>query len=357
LEGIVLVLDRQSEFMMDVDELIALFQTMSLGVVYQNEYGKIIQANPAAEKILGLTLDEMMGRTSSDPRWRSIREDGSDFPGEEHPAMVALKTKKKVRNVVMGVYDPKKDANRWINVNAIPQFKDKDKEPYQVYTTFDDITERKNAEKLVEQSLKEKEMLLKEIHHRVKNNLMIISSLLSLQSSYIKDDESRELFQVSEDRARSMALIHESLYESSDLKNIDFGDHIQSLAKELFLNYTDGSGRIKLKIDAENIGMDINTTIPLSLILNELITNSLKHAFPGDRLGEIKIDFHSQNEEYELTVKDDGIGLPHDFDYTRTDSLGLQLINSLTAQIDGRIELKKIKGTTYSIIFPKKRFD
>lgn len=123
-----------------------LFETMALGVVYQDASGEIISANPAAEEILGLTLDEMMGRTSTDPRWRGIKEDGSDMPGNEHPSMLALKTGKKVNNAVMGVFDPKRGENRWIKINAIPQFKNGEIKPYQVFTTFEDITDSKKAE-------------------------------------------------------------------------------------------------------------------------------------------------------------------------------------------------------------------
>ncbi|MFC1978638.1 PAS domain-containing protein [Chloroflexota bacterium] len=123
-----------------------LFETMAQGVVYQDASGNILSANPSAERILGLSIDEMQGRTSIDPRWRSIHEDGADFPGETHPAMVALKTGKRVNNVIMGVFSPRDSQMHWININAVPQFKQGEKKPYQVYTTFEDITERKLAE-------------------------------------------------------------------------------------------------------------------------------------------------------------------------------------------------------------------
>ena len=127
----------------------ALFETMALGVVYQDRDGRIISANPAAQRILGLTLDQMLGRTSMDPRWKTIREDGTPLPGNEHPSMIALRTGKPVHNVLMGVFHPKENAHRWILVDAIPQFKPRTRKPYQVYTTFIDITELKTAQEAI----------------------------------------------------------------------------------------------------------------------------------------------------------------------------------------------------------------
>ena len=200
-------------------------------------------------------------------------------------------------------------------------------------------------------------MLLKEIHHRVKNNLMIISSLLNLQSSYIKDKASQDVFKESQNRAQSMALIHEKLYQSTDLKSIDFGEYISTLATKLFHTYNADPRLIKLKINAENILLDINTAIPLGLIVNELITNSLKYAFPDGKPGKINVDFHPKDLHYEFIVKDNGIGFPEDIDFKKTDSLGLLIVNSLTDQIDGEITLDKNNGTEFKIKFPEVKFD
>jgi PAS domain S-box-containing protein len=214
-----------------------------------------------------------------------------------------------------------------------------------------DITERKKTENSLRVTLEEKKMLLKEIHHRVKNNLMIISNLLYLQSSYIKDKESQDIFKESQNRARSMALIHERLYHSADLKRMDFGDYIRSLSTELLHTYEVDPGLIKLKINVEDIFLDINTAIPLGLIVNELVTNSLKHAFPEGNSGEINVDFHPIDDYYEFTVKDNGVGFPEDIDYQNTESLGLQIVTSLTDQIDGEITLDRNNGTKFKITF------
>lgn len=200
-------------------------------------------------------------------------------------------------------------------------------------------------------------MLLKEIHHRVKNNLMVISSLLSLQSRYIKDEVSKSIFKESQNRARSMALIHELLYRSSDLKRINFGDYIKTLTNELFRMYVTDPDRIKLNINVEDVMLDINTAIPLGLIVNELVSNSMKHAFPNDSKGKIDIEFMLVEGIYSMIVSDNGVGFPKDYDLELSDSLGLRIVNSLTEQIDGQIELERTKGTKYIIKFKEETYN
>ncbi len=203
----------------------------------------------------------------------------------------------------------------------------------------------------VNQLLKDKEMLIKEIHHRVKNNLTVISSLLSLQSRYIKDESDKDLFKESENRAKSMALIHERLYRSENVKSIDFSDYITSLSRDLFDTYVTSKDKIQLKLDVENIMVDVDNTVPLGLIINELVTNCLKYAFPSNRPGTININFHKIGSEYVLEVIDDGIGLPEDFDMDKSDSLGMRLISGLTSQLDGEMEMSNESGTTFRIRF------
>ncbi|ADZ09286.1 signal transduction histidine kinase [Methanobacterium lacus] len=223
--------------------------------------------------------------------------------------------------------------------------------------TFSDISVRKKAEESVQKSLEEKEMLLKEIHHRMKNNLMVISSLLSLQSRYIKDEASKNIFKESQNRARSMALIHELLYQSTDLKRIDFGKFINTLTGELYRIYISNQNLIKLNVDVESVMVDINTAIPLGLIVNELVSNSMKHAFPDGRNGNIKIKFCSTDDNYTLVVEDDGVGFPVDIDLYNTDSLGLRLVNSLTDQIDGKLFLDKTRGSKFIIKFKEESYE
>ncbi len=217
--------------------------------------------------------------------------------------------------------------------------------------------ERKNSEMLIKKSLEEKNLLIKEIHHRVKNNLMVISGLLNLQSRYIHDKNDLEFFKESQSRAKSMALIHERLYQSDNFKSIDFGEYIVKLSNDLFHTYNCDASHVKFDIEVENIMVDVDTAIPLGLIVNELLSNSLKHGFPDAKSGDIKIKFHRYHDKLQLIVKDDGIGLSGKIDYKNTDSLGLQLVNLLTGQIDGELEVNMNGGTEFIISFTELNFN
>ena len=215
-----------------------------------------------------------------------------------------------------------------------------------------DITDRKKAEQQIKAALQEKEVLLREIHHRVKNNLQIISSLLNLQSKHIKDDHALNLLRDSQNRVQSMALIHQKLYDSHDLVLIDFAEYLRGLASALFSSYGLGSQEISLKLSVDNVRLDINTAVPCGLIINELISNSLKHAFLKSQ-GEISVDLHPEVDySVALTVSDNGRGFPEDLDFRNTDSLGLQLVNTLTKQLGGTIELDRRTGTAFKLKFP-----
>ena len=221
--------------------------------------------------------------------------------------------------------------------------------------SFDNITARKQVEEQIKTSLKEKEVLLREIHHRVKNNMQVITSLLSLQESKIDDDKYSNLLQESKDRITAMTLVHEKLYQSESLANINFPEYISSLASTLFQAYRT-TGNIALKMDVEDVSIRIDSAIPCGLILNELISNSLKHAFPDEREGEIRIDFHADDDDnITLIVGNNGVEFPEDLDWKNTESLGLQLVNLLTEQLHGTIELDRSSGTAFEIRWHEKR--
>jgi PAS domain S-box-containing protein len=233
--------------------------------------------------------------------------------------------------------------------------RDADGQPSGLLGVTRDITERKDAEALIKASLREKEVLLKEIHHRVKNNLQVISSLLSLQAGFIEDQQALKIFRESEERIRSMALIHEKLYQSDNLAQIDFAEYIRELAGHLFRSYNGAARGIRLNMQSEDIWLNINIAVPCGLILNELIANSLKHAFPGDRRGEIHIRLYTDHDDQLiLRVGDEGIGFPENLDFRRTTSLGLQLVDMLVNQLDGTIELERNHGTSFKLTFAGK---
>jgi PAS domain S-box-containing protein len=218
-----------------------------------------------------------------------------------------------------------------------------------VFGVGKDITERKKAEDKILRSLKEKELLLREIHHRVKNNLQIISTLLSLQSSKSGKTNVEDLYIESQNRIQSIALIHENLYKSDDLAHINFEAYVKDLISDLFDSYGVNSSRIKLNLNIEEFTMGIETAIPCGLIINELISNSLKHGFSSSETGQINLQLHKDGE-YSLIVSDTGSPFPEEMDITSNDTLGLELIKNLVTQLDAKLTFKRdIKE--FTIIF------
>ncbi len=223
-----------------------------------------------------------------------------------------------------------------------------------VHTIWHDITERKKAEELILSSLKEKEVLLKEIHHRVKNNLQVINSLLNLQAKNIADTKIRAIFEDARNRVNSMALIHQKLYQSEDLSHINFNEYLGSLVAGIADTYKRRD--VVVSVDREPITLDVNVGIPCGLIVNELVSNCLKYAFPEGRPGTITVGISKDGKGSNvLTVADNGIGFPDAVDFRTTSSLGLQLVNVLTRQIQGTIELSRTEGTAFRITFPDSR--
>jgi two-component sensor histidine kinase len=236
-----------------------------------------------------------------------------------------------------------------------------------------EIARRKQAEEQITASLREKEVLLKEVHHRVKNNLQVISSLLYLQSQSTSDPDILAMFLDSQNRVRSMALIHERLYQTEDLARIDFARYTRDLAEHLLHSYSIEPGAIALRVEADDMALGVDAAVPCGLILNELLSNSLKHAFSGpgpdpaagtavirgstgdEHLAafgrqQAHVELRSDDEGcINLRVADNGVGFPQDLDFRSTESLGLQLVNILVSQLDGTIELQVNGGTEFRI--------
>lgn len=214
-----------------------------------------------------------------------------------------------------------------------------------------DITEREEAANKIKKSLEEKKVLLREIHHRVKNNMQIISSLLNLQSNYTDDGKVVDILMESQNRVKSMAMIHEKLYQSTELARIDFKDYICQLTIYLRQSYVYMNSSITIETEVDNIHLNIDTAVPCGLIINELVTNSIKHGFPNGMPGLIRVNLSESNGEYTLSVKDNGVGFPETIDFRNTDTLGLQLITNLVLQLDGTIDVILDHGTEFKINF------
>ena len=216
-----------------------------------------------------------------------------------------------------------------------------------------DTTEQKRSRDLLEESLREKEVLLREIHHRVKNNLQVISSLLNLQVASMPSDEARKGLLESQSRIQSMALLHQLIYQSKDLARIELGDYLRALVDYLVSTYADSSGRVTASVSAPSVRLDLDRSIPCGLIVNELVTNSFRHAFPDQRIGHIAV-IVSQPEPTRLVleVRDNGVGIPASIDLERATSFGLQIARSLAQQLEGTLAIERGQGTTVRVVFP-----
>jgi len=320
----------------------SLTNQLPLGVYRTTKEGKFLYANPALATILEYESVEELMKTSTVKAYNDPSERVKQLEKWKDSGGVACNELK---------FRTKKGRQIWIRDTGRVILDGKGEIDY-IDGIIEDLTERKRAEEKIKASLSEKEVLLREIHHRVKNNMQIISSLINLQSRDIKDEKTLDIFKESRDRIRSMALVHEKLYRSRDFARIDFGQYIQSLAVHLFHSYRVNANLIKLKIEVEDIFLDINTAVPSGLLINELVSNSLKHAFPGGRKGELKIGLSKdKDDKFTLIVKDNGVGFPENLDYRNTDSFGMQLVNMLVEQLNGSLRLERKEGTKFTIEF------
>jgi PAS domain S-box-containing protein len=218
-----------------------------------------------------------------------------------------------------------------------------------IITAAHDITQQKKDAEAIKASLEEKIVLLREVHHRVKNNLQIIISLTNLQLRQIDDPQLRQFLSETKNRIRAMSIVHEKLYQSESLTHIDLGDYLRFLASQLFSFYTTDSRKVKLVTGIGPVTIDINMAIPIGLIINELVSNALRHAFPGGREGTIWLSGEVKDQVLTLTVGDDGVGMPAGYDWRKAASLGLRLVNILADQIDGTVAVPDGQGTTFII--------
>jgi PAS domain S-box-containing protein len=277
------------------------------------------------------------------------RESPCDTPNHRCPVSAIKESKKPF--MTEHIHYDREGKKIYTEIYGYPLFNEKgDVEKVIEYSL--DITKRKLAEQKLKASLEEKEVLLKEIHHRVKNNLQIINSLLNLQILQTQNSHTTNIFREIQNRIFSIALVHEKLYMSENFSEIEFNEYVEKMVGHLH-NAFQLSSRVTVELNINSVHLDIATAIPCGLILNELVTNALKHAFPGNRKGRIRISFKksgvSNESNYLLTVKDDGIGMPEHITLDNTDSLGLQLVKILASQLDGTVSLLRNKGTQINI--------
>jgi PAS domain S-box-containing protein len=315
-------------------------------MVMVNAVGEIVLVNSQTEKVFGYSREELIGQSIELLVPERLRAHHSEY---RHDFL----RQPQARPMGEGrdLFARRRDGSEFpveIGLNPIET-----EEGTMVLSTIVDITARKQAEEAIKSSLREKDVMLKEIHHRVKNNLQIISSLLDLQSGTVNDPRVLQSFQESQHRIRSMALIHEKLYQSADLAEVDFADYVRSLIAYLMRAYRISDATVSLKLDAEPVRLRIDTAIPCGLILNELVSNSLKHAFPNGRRGTITVVVRPEADgRASLRVSDNGVGLPPRADWWAGPSLGLRLVHTLTQQLRGTMDVETAPGASFHLNFP-----
>ncbi|MDO9044874.1 MAG: histidine kinase dimerization/phosphoacceptor domain -containing protein [Methanobacteriaceae archaeon] len=310
--------------------------------IHDNQ-GLVQYVSPSCEFLLGYKPAEIIGKDCA----KVVHPEEQKFVEESFS-----KLSKTYDSLTIEFRILKKDGTYvWLETTS-KKIIDKDSDLIQIIATSRDISLRKNVEEELKESLEEKKMLIREVNHRVKNNLMVISSLLNLQSRYIDNEEAKQILEDSQNRARSMALVHERLYKSSDLKNLNFGEYASSIATDLLRGHQNKNKSIKLELSLEDIPLDVNLSIPLGLILNELVVNALKHAFPEDTIGNVRIKLSENEHQFVvLEVSDNGMGLPESFDISNINSLGFEIVNTLVRQIAGKLTIQSENGTQIKVEF------
>jgi PAS domain S-box-containing protein len=344
--------DSRTKYSDLYDEYSNLYDFAPVGYFTIKEKGIIEQANLTGATLLGLDRQSLIGK----PLNRFIsREDQDTF--YLHHVQVLKKNGNHTCEIRMMNYD---NAPFYAQLESMA-VRGEDKNPAKLRTAITDITDRKLADEQLQASLKEKEVLLQEIHHRVKNNMQVMISLINLQCETIEDKYICDVFNKTVDRINSMALVHNQLYKSKDFAKVDINKYLISIVENLFVSLGVDTAKISLKIGKNNIALSLDSAISCGLIINELITNSIKHAFPDGRQGQISVEFRFiENNDIEMMLADDGVGMPVNMDCRDNNTLGLQVVIGLAEhQLGGSLNIDRTNGTKFIIRFqdtPQKGF-
>ncbi len=315
-------------------------------MVMINAHGRIEMVNKQAEHLFDYTRTEMLGKMVE-----ILVPDRFRHGHPEKRGMFFGDLQSRPMGAGRDLFGRRKNGSEFpveIGLNPIET-----EEGMMVLSAIVDISDRKQKEKRIEIALKEKDLLLGEIHHRVKNNLQVVHSLLNLQSSLISDATVKSMLMDSQNRIQSMALIHQTLYQSNDFANVDFGGFLDALVPTLIASYGIDVKNIGLKIDAGAVYLPINSAIPCGLLINELITNALKHAFPKNSRGNISVTLaREENNKIHLVISDTGIGISNDLNIDNIETLGLRLVALLSQQLDGILTINRQNPTRFSLEFP-----
>jgi PAS domain S-box-containing protein len=326
-----------------------IIDTAPAAIYLKDPEGRYILINRKFQIVFNLTRKEVLGKTDYD----IFPQELADRLWEHNRQVIAEELPKEFEETISRM-----EGERTFLSLEFPLHNNANR-VYAVCGISTDISDRKRAEQLVAASLAEKEVLLKEIHHRVKNNMHVISNLLDLQTQYIDDARTIALFTDSQNRINSMALIHAQLYQSQSLDAIRFDRYLNNLVDNLLASYSFSPLAVRAQLDLEPATVNIETAMPCGLIVNELVSNSLKYAFPSDRPGIIRLQLHIEPDskkqlkyrQFVLTVGDNGVGICKSINWQNTNSLGLRLVRMLTRQLEGEIELDLKEGTLFRLTF------
>jgi len=311
--------------------------------VYVTIDGEFVFINQSGAEIYGAhSPQELMGRNV-------FEFSHPDYVAKIEKRKYRLENDLPVKNIHEHKILPMDGNTRYVEVNSIPvRYQGKQA----IQTVLFDITDRKEKEALIEASLKEKEVLLKEIHHRVKNNMAVISSLLELQAMNASNGELSDLLRESQLRIQSMAMVHEKLYQTESFSNLDFDVYIQELVEIIERSVDVPTSDIAVAFHLEQINLNITQAIPAALIINEVVVNSFEHGFPNEKVGQVTIVLSKEEDEAKIVISDNGVGLPQNFVLQEQQSLGMKLIHTLANQLEGEIAVNSKGGVEFILVFP-----